>query len=162
MVYWVTPEEGHNFIVSFLLSLFQTFRHGAEYCGVLPWLFSGGWFAWALFQRRSRKWSSAEVSLLAMFIGSLGYQLFLFRAAAVHPYQQFYLLPFVAVSSGVVMAGWIARLRSGNRTRLVPLVVVLCVLLTGASSTARLTKLYSVPYGHTLREVESIQREYVH
>ena len=108
LLHWVTVSEGR----SYLKCLFIIFLYNGRYIGPIPTLFSVIWLLRVLIIRINggavamMQWLVASLS-----VGTILYNLIFFRAAETHPYQQFYLLPFIAIASAMFLSGTYARLR---------------------------------------------------
>jgi len=142
MLHWMTASENR----SYLRCVFIAFLYNGRYTGPLPVLFSGLWLLKLLYDL----FKKTIIPPLSLFILSLGmgtfiYNLIFFRAVETHPYQQFYLLPFISISSAIFINHVYIKLSSTNK-------VYAVIFLSGSFlATSALSMLYlHVIYNHII------------
>jgi hypothetical protein len=143
---------------SFVRSIARAYERSALFFGCVPWVLATGWLVALCAVRRRRPFRPAERTVLALGAGTAVYTALFAEAVRVHPYQHFYLLPFVAMTSGLALrrgAAWLRR-RGGCSRHL----VFACVALTVIASGAQLIKLYRKPYRPAVEATWSIQTQY--
>ena len=98
------------------LNSFRTiFLYVGRYIGPLPTIFSGFWMLLLTTKLFTRSPISYFQKLIfSLCIGTIIYNIVFPNAAATHPYQQFYLLPFVALSSGAMVSMITSKIEKHN------------------------------------------------
>lgn len=155
--HWLSVPAGRSVPDYIVWSLIHAFKHGAKFFGLLPCLLSACWLVRVLvLQVGHRRPHPRERVLLGFWVGSFAYSLVFFAAVRVHPYQQFYLLPFVAITSGLLLWRWTRFLSR----RAAAATVAAAVLVTIAASAGFLVYLYTQTYAPTIQRVADIQNQY--
>lgn len=158
--HWLVVPEGENGISFLLQSFSKIAKHGRKFYADVPWALSIGWTVWAgihFIKRRSL--ARQDATVLSLGVGSIIYCLVFSHAVRIHAYQQFYLLPFVAISSALVVSHLYGRLLDRGKRAAVALVVSLA-LATAISSACRLCRLYGKTDSYAVQATAAIVKQF--
>jgi len=158
--YWLTVPEGENRIAFWAQSLAHAAKHSRRFYADIPWLLSIAWMIWlGVLTIKRRRPRSTELTVLFMGAGSILYCTVFAPAVSSHAYQQFYLLPFIALSSALGLSELYGRVAL-RRKALAVLLVVLLSLATLRSASRRLYRLYREPGAYAVAASRAIETQF--
>jgi len=158
--HWLAAPEGKRYVAFWMESILQGARQGRRFYGDIPWILSVAWVVWLGVRAVRRKQLEAlEYSVLFLGVGSLLYCAVFARAIRIHAYQQFYFIPFVALSSAIVVSRLHGRLRRVGEAWAVLFVVALGIA-TLAYSVTRLQRLYREPGAYAVKASRDIEQQF--
>lgn len=98
LIFWMASQPNR----SYLVCLFDAFLYNGRYTGPLPTLYAVFWLFILLYRKvKGQLVSKLDLLVPSLAIGTVFYNLIFFNAVGTHPYQQFYLLPFIAIASAL-------------------------------------------------------------
>ena len=158
--HWIVVPDGENRIAFWFDSFFKIEKHGRKFYGNIPWVLSIGWtlvVGTRLIKRQCP--SHSEFTLLSLGIGSMIYCAIFSHAVRIHAYQLFYLLPFVAISSALVIADLYRRLLHYRKPVAIAFVTIMAITTT-ISSLYRLHRLYGKPDSYAVSASQAIKTQF--
>lgn len=144
MLHWLIPQHG-KFCFG---CLFKGIKFTRDYFGFLPPIFTAFWLFGLLFRKiKSQTVSRMHLFVASLAIGTVLYSLIFSASMEPHPYQQFYLLPFIAISSAMFIADAYKRIALDNK-ELAIYFVAISILMTAILSLEHFSRVYSTisPY----------------
>ncbi len=159
--HWGSVPTDNTGISFYWSCLRETARHGRRFLADVPWAMAWLWFAGlAIAAARGTPISRVRLVIFGLCLGTVAYIFVFFRATQTHAYQQFYLLPFVALASADILGSLAQRISSRSR----PLVVLLvCLLVAGTlhGTVRQLRRIYSKPHPWTVPAVKALESQYL-
>lgn len=160
LTHWFSTSADKSWARDYFGNLGHAATHGRRFFAVIPWALCIVWITGVSARALRRdKVADPEILTVALGLGSLLYCICFARAVRIHAYQQFYLLPFVAVSSAWVVSEMHARFSQGGRVRAALFVLVLAVLTVGFSAR-RLSRIYGKPDAYAVKTTREITEQF--
>jgi hypothetical protein len=157
--HWLAAPDGKGYLRFWVENIECGAKHGRRFYSNIPWLLSIGWVLWLGIRAIKRRPPVAiEYGVLFLGAGSLLYCVVFARAIRIHAYQQFYFIPFVALSSALVVSRLYNRVLRFGRSWAILLVVVLGVGTVGYS-LKYLYRLYREPGDYAVKASRSIEQQ---
>jgi hypothetical protein len=159
--HWSWFASGES-IVGALSSLQHALGIGTGRYAYLPAVLAISWL-WLLLKDRVLGHQSLSIrqrSILGLSAGSVAYAVIFPHAVRNHAYQGFYLIPFVALASSVVISRWCARDHEGRGARFVRLLPPLLLVLTCVLGIATTLHMYRKPSKAAVKAAGDIQAQY--
>lgn len=153
---WATPGAA-----AYLNSLARGAGHAVAYCGYLPTVLAMAWVA-AIGLRRllGQRLLDRDLFVLSLSLGSWVFSLIFSEAVSVHVYYQFYLLPWIALSSAILIERLFASGFSRRHRGTAAAGIALAVLLTMAGCAVTLAGVYHRPYDYAVRTARNLQLQF--
>jgi len=158
--HWLVVPAGENRIAFLIQSFTKIAKHGRKFYADIPWALSVGWTVLAGIKLIKRQpLSRPDVTVLSLGIGSIIYCVVFSHAVRIHAYQQFYMLPFIAISSALVISHLYDRLLRYRKSTAIALVMILTVI-TAISSAYRLSRLYGKNGSYAVQASQAIEKQF--